>query len=117
MVIITLNNIKVNVADLNFGGVELLSVYGCRAVFTFLIASWFSIMGLCSVFCHCDHGEVFKIANDEERRKLMIFLGSNWYLGNKKVTLTPRKPLDLLHSSNRNQDWRARPDSNRRSSP
>lgn len=62
-------------------------------------------------------GEVFEIANDEERWRLMMFLGSNWTLGNKKVALTPRKPLHLLHSSNRNLDWRARPDSNRRSPP
>ncbi len=62
-------------------------------------------------------GEVFEIANDDERRRLMMFLGSNWYLGNKKVALTPREPLSLLHSSNRNHDWRARPDSNRRSPP
>jgi hypothetical protein len=44
-------------------------------------------------------GDVFEMANDEERRRLMMFLGSNWYLSNKKVALTPRKPLDLLHSS------------------
>lgn len=62
-------------------------------------------------------GEVFEMANDDERRRLMMFLGSNWYLGNKKVALTPRKPLDLLHVSTRNPDWRARPDSNRRSPP
>lgn len=47
-------------------------------------------------------GEVFEIADDAERRKLMTGVGSNWYLGNKKVALTPRKPLDLLHVSNRN---------------
>ncbi len=62
-------------------------------------------------------GDVFEMANDNERRRLMMFLGSNWYLGNKKVVLTPRKPLDLLHVSNRKTDWRARPGSNRRSPP
>lgn len=62
-------------------------------------------------------GDVFEIADDEEKRQLMLFLGSNWTLGMKKVELTPRRPLDLLHSSNRNLDWRARPDSNRRSPP
>lgn len=62
-------------------------------------------------------GDVFEAANDEERRRLMMFLGSNWYMGMKKVQLTPRRPLDLLHVSSRNLDWRARPDSNRRSPP
>ena len=62
-------------------------------------------------------GEVFKEANDQEKRQLMIFLGSNWFLGNKKVTLTAREPLNLLHVSNRNTDWRARPGSNWRSPP
>ncbi len=57
-------------------------------------------------------GEVFEMANDEERRRLMMYLGSNWYLTNKKVVLTPRKPLNLLSVSDRNLDWRARPDSN-----
>ena len=65
--------------------------------------------------------EVFEIANDDERRKLMKMLGSNWYLGNKKVALIPRKPLDAFHVDNRekhgNLVWRARPDSNRRSPP
>ena len=62
-------------------------------------------------------GDVFEIANDEERRRMMMFLGSNWYLSNKKVELTPRRPLDLLYNTNQNTVWRARPDSNRRSSP
>lgn len=62
-------------------------------------------------------GDVFEMANYEERRRLMSFLGSNWTLGNKKVALTPREPLSLLHSATRNPNWRARPDSNRRSSP
>ncbi len=61
--------------------------------------------------------EVFEMTNDEERRRLMMYLGSNWYLTNKKVVLTPRKPLDLLHNSASETIWRARPDSNRRSSP
>jgi site-specific DNA recombinase len=64
-----------------------------------------------------DIGEVFEVATESERREIMKFLGLNWYLGNKKVALTPRKPLDALHISNRNLDWRARPDSNRRSPP
>lgn len=62
-------------------------------------------------------GEVFSVANEEERRQLMMFVGSNWYLTNKKVDLTPRRPIDLLHISNRKTVWRARPDSNRRSPP
>lgn len=62
-------------------------------------------------------GDVFEIANDEEKRQLMIYVGSNWYLDNKKVALTPREPLNLLHKSNRNTNWRARPDLNRRSPP
>ena len=61
--------------------------------------------------------EVFQEANDQEKRQLMMFVGSNWYLTNKKVVLTPRKPLDLLSASDRNPNWRARPDLNRRSPP
>gem|GEM_PF-5532990 len=41
------------------------------------------------------------------RRKLMMYVGSNWYLTNKKVALTSRKPLDLLRSTTRNPNWRA----------
>lgn len=44
-------------------------------------------------------GDVFDMANDPERRKLMMHIGSNWYLTNKKVVLTPRRPLDLLSVS------------------
>jgi site-specific DNA recombinase len=62
-------------------------------------------------------GGVFEIADDGERRRLMMLLGSNWYLGNKKVALTPRKPLNLLHNRASETFWRARPDSNRRSPP
>ena len=62
-------------------------------------------------------GDVFEGAEDIERRELMKHLGLNWFLSNKKVALTPREPLQLLHVSNRNQSWRARPDSNRRSPP
>lgn len=61
--------------------------------------------------------DVFDMANDDEKRQLMTYLGSNWSLGNKKVALKVRKPLHLLDSSNRNLDWRARPDLNRRSPP
>jgi hypothetical protein len=62
-------------------------------------------------------GDVFENAQDDEQRRLMVFLGSNWTLSNKKVALTPREPLNLLHIGSRNKDWRARPDSNRRSPP
>lgn len=62
-------------------------------------------------------GDVFKEADDMEKRQMMMYVGLNWHLGNKKVVLTPRKPLDLLSVSDRNPNWRARPDSNRRSPP
>ncbi len=62
-------------------------------------------------------GDIFEAANDKERQRLMMFVGSNWFLANKKVVLTPRKPLHLLHISCRKNSWRARPDSNRRSPP
>ena len=62
-------------------------------------------------------GDVFEVANDKERRQLMAFVGSNWYLSNKKVQITPRRPLNLLRHSDENTDWRARPDLNRRSPP
>jgi len=62
-------------------------------------------------------GEVFELANDEERRQLMLYLGTNWTLSNKKVALIAREPLNTLHKSTRKSDWRARPDLNRRSPP
>lgn len=62
-------------------------------------------------------GEVFELANDEERRQLMLYLGTNWTLSNKKVALTAREPLNMLHKNTRKSDWRARPDLNRRSPP
>lgn len=52
-------------------------------------------------------GEVFDKANDQERRELMKHVGSNWYLSNKKVALTPRKPLHLLHNRASDTSWRA----------
>ncbi|MCA9330188.1 hypothetical protein KDA11_06055, partial [Candidatus Saccharibacteria bacterium] len=52
-------------------------------------------------------GDVFEMANDEERRRLMMYIGSNWHLGNKKVALTPREPLSLLHRNNSETIWRA----------
>jgi len=52
-------------------------------------------------------GEVFEIADGPERRRLMMLIGSNWYLSNKKVELTPRYPLDLLRQSDQKTDWRA----------
>ncbi len=58
-------------------------------------------------------GEVFQEADDQEKRQLMMFVGSNWYLTNKKVALTPREPLSLLRHNSENLNWRARPDSNR----
>jgi site-specific DNA recombinase len=64
-----------------------------------------------------DISDVFQVANDKERRRLMMYIGSNWYLGNKKVALTPREPLNLLQNNANNLIWRARPDSNRRSPP
>lgn len=62
-------------------------------------------------------GEIFSEANDKEKRQLMVLIGSNWTLGNKKVALTVREPLDALRHNSENPNWRARPDSNRRSSP
>jgi hypothetical protein len=43
--------------------------------------------------------DVFKEADDTEKRQLMMYVGLNWHLGNKKVVQTPRKPLDLLSVS------------------
>lgn len=62
-------------------------------------------------------GEVFQEADDLEKRQLMMFLGSNWHLGNKKVALIPREPLSALRLNSELPNWRARPDSNRRSPP
>lgn len=77
-------------------------------------------------------GRVFEDANDEERRELMKYVGSNWYLADKMVGLVARKPFDSICYANKmKQDadkkrdpsfdeslfWRARPDLNRRSPP
>ena len=62
-------------------------------------------------------GDVFQIANDTERRRLMMYVGSNWYLTNKKVALSEREPLSVLRNRSSETSWRARPDSNRRSPP
>jgi site-specific DNA recombinase len=51
-------------------------------------------------------GDVFAEADDADKRHLMLYLGSNWTLSNKKVALTPREPLSLLHKSNPHSDWR-----------
>jgi hypothetical protein len=51
-------------------------------------------------------GEVFELANDEERRQLMHYLGANRTLSNKKVALTAREPLNYLHKSIQNRIWR-----------
>ena len=59
----------------------------------------------------------YRSSNEEEKRSLLLEVGSNWYLGNRKVRLTPREPYDLLGNRTSNPNWRARPDSNRRSPP
>lgn len=61
--------------------------------------------------------ETFEMADVEEKRRLLMELGSNWVLSNKKVRFTPRKPYDLLINRTDYTVWRARPDSNRRSPP
>lgn len=52
-------------------------------------------------------GTSFEHANDDERRQLMLMLGLNWTLGNKKVALTPREPLNALRHNNDNTIWRS----------
>ena len=59
----------------------------------------------------------YREANEEEKRSLLLEVGSNWYLGNRKVRLTPREPYSFLANRTSDPDWRARPDSNRRSPP
>ncbi len=59
----------------------------------------------------------FEMANESEKRQLLMELGSNWVLSNKKIRFTPRKPYDLLVNRTSETFWRARPDSNRRSPP
>lgn len=61
--------------------------------------------------------ETFERASDEEKRKILIEVGLNWKLGNKKALFTPREPYDLLVNRASYPNWRARPDSNRRSPP
>ena len=61
--------------------------------------------------------ETFDMADVDEKRRLLMELGSNWVLSNKKVRFTPRKPYDLLINRTDNTVWRARPDLNRRSPP
>jgi site-specific DNA recombinase len=48
----------------------------------------------------------FKIANEEEKRKILLELGSNWEMNNKKVRFTPRKPYDLLVNRTEKMSWR-----------
>ena len=62
-------------------------------------------------------GSSFERANDAERKQLMLLLGSNWTLTNKKVALSEREPLSVLRNRSSDTVWRARPDSNRRSPP
>jgi site-specific DNA recombinase len=59
----------------------------------------------------------FNSAEDEDKRKLLLELGSNWQLSNKKALFTPREPYGLLVNKTNSSNWRARPDSNRRSPP
>ncbi|CAM6000321.1 unnamed protein product [Sphagnum balticum] len=59
----------------------------------------------------------FDAASDENKRRMLLNLGLNWELKNKTVLFTPRKPYDLLLNRTEKSNWRARPDSNRRSPP
>ena len=61
--------------------------------------------------------DTFEKAPDDQKRRMLIEVGSNWQLQQKKALFTPRKPYDLLVNRTENTNWRARPDSNRRSSP
>ncbi len=61
--------------------------------------------------------DTYDLAEDDEKRRMLQFLGSNWVLQSKKVAFSPRKPYDLLLNVDENKNWRARPDSNRRSPP
>jgi len=49
----------------------------------------------------------FAAAQDSEKRQLLLNIGSNWTLSNKKVAFTPRRPYDLLLKIEPNKNWRA----------
>ena len=57
----------------------------------------------------------FEEASIEEKKRIMLTIGSNWTLSNKKVRLTPREPFDSMFNRTKFTNWRARPDLNRRS--
>ena len=50
--------------------------------------------------------DTFKIATDEEKKRILLQVGLNWKLDNKKVQFTPRKPYDLLVNRTNNTNWR-----------
>ena len=61
--------------------------------------------------------ETFQEADTVKKKRILLEIGSNWTLSNKKALFTPRKPYDLLLNRTDLTIWRARPDSNRRSPP
>jgi site-specific DNA recombinase len=61
--------------------------------------------------------DTFKVANEKEKRQILLELGSNWQMSNKKVRFTPRKPYDLLANRTYDSNWRAGRDLNPRPSP
>jgi len=50
--------------------------------------------------------DTFKIADDEERKQILLELGSNWQMSNKKVRFTPRRPYELLANRTSDSNWR-----------
>ncbi len=62
-------------------------------------------------------GETFKLAKPDEKRLILLEIGTNWKLRNKKVLFTSVKPYDFLINRTDYPNWRARPGSNRRSPP
>lgn len=51
--------------------------------------------------------ETFNLGSDEEKRRMLALIGSNWVLSNKKVVFTPRRPYDLLLNDDKQTVWRA----------
>ncbi len=52
-------------------------------------------------------GDVFEKANNEERRRLMELIGSNWILKDKNLKLIPRTPYESLYNKLKDSPFQA----------
>lgn len=59
----------------------------------------------------------FNRGTNEEKRLILVTIGSNLVLKDKELTITPEKPFLEIQKGLQKREWRVRPDSNRRSPP